>query len=191
MIAEGVFEGGPKRQRIELIDGELRPMSPIGPIHEVIVDALTEWSLTRLPPETVRVRIQNSIGIPELDSAPEPDVVWARRKDYRAGRPQPGDVLLLIEVSDSSLDFDRGEKASRYAAAGIEDYWVINIPDCRVEVFRQPESGAYRSHAVFTAPGEIRPLAFPQVTLPVASLFLTGQMPEVVDFGPRKKMCLH
>jgi Uma2 family endonuclease len=171
MIAEGVFEGGPNRRRIELIDGELRPMSPIGPIHEVIVDALNEWSLTRLPPEAVHVRIQNSIGIPELDSAPEPDVVWARRKDYRAGRPLPGDVLLVIEVSDSSLDFDRGHKANSYAAAGIEDYWVINIPDRCVEIFRQPIHGHYRSHEVFQAPAEVHPLAFPQVALAMAMLF--------------------
>ena len=171
MIAEGAFEGGPKRQRIELIDGELRPMSPIGPIHEDIVDALTDWSAENLPRQTARVRIQNSIGIPELDSAPHPDVVWVRRKSYRSGRPLPCDVLLVIEVSDSSLDYDRGDKANKYAAAGIEDYWVVNIPECCVEVFRKPESGSYRSREVFTVPNEIRPLAFPQVALPSAILF--------------------
>ncbi len=170
MIADGVFEGDP-RPRIELIDGELRAMSPIGPLHEVIVDALNEWSLTSLPRNTAHVRIQNSIGIPELDAAPQPDVVWARRKDYSAGRPLPGDVFLVIEVADSSLDFDRGNKANSYAAAGIADYWVANIPERCVEVFRQPKAGAFSSHEVFTAPQKIRPLAFPQVALAVAMLF--------------------
>src|SRR5882724_2509947 len=100
MITDGHFATGPKRHRIELIDGELRPMSPIGPIHERLVDILNEWSLTNLPREAAWVRIQNSIGIPELDSAPEPDVCWVRRRDYSTGRPLPADVLLVIEVSD-------------------------------------------------------------------------------------------
>jgi hypothetical protein len=65
----------------------------------------------------------------------------------------------------------RSRRANMYAAAGVEDYWVVNIPDCCVEEFRQPESDSFRGHGVVTAPSEIRPLAFPQVALPVAILF--------------------
>ena len=171
MIAEGCFAPNPKRQRIELIDGELRQMSPIGPAHEDVVDILAEWSLTHLPAETVRVRNQHSIGIPELESVPEPDIACVVKRSYAARRPQASDVFLIIEVSESSLGYDRGEKANLFAAAGIADYWVVNILDRCVEVFREPESSSYRSHEVFTAPSEIRPLAFPQVALPLAILF--------------------
>jgi Uma2 family endonuclease len=174
MIAEGYFAPGPKRHRIELIDGELRPMSPIGPIHERLVDILTEWSLTNLPREAAWVRIQNSIGVPELDSAPEPDVCWVRRRDYSAGRPVPADILLVIEVSDTSLAYDRGEKANLFAAAGVADYWVVNIPSRCLEVFRQPEANRFASRQVIRTPDEVRPLAFPQAVLPVELLFPAG-----------------
>jgi Uma2 family endonuclease len=171
MIAEGKFEGGLKRVRIELIEGELRDMSPIGPPHEEAVDVLNERSMINVRRETVRVRVQNSIGIPELDSAPEPDIAWVRRKTHSAGRPLASDIFLVIEVADSSLSYDRGEKANLFAAAEIADYWVVNIPDQCVEVFRRPESGRYGSHEVFKTPAEIRPLAFPEVALPVKLLF--------------------
>ena len=175
MITEGKFEGGMTRPRIELIDGELREMSPIGPLHEEAVDALTEWSITNLPRHTVRVRTQNSVGIPELGSAPQPDVAWVARKSYRSGRPLSNETLLIIEVADSSLDYDRAEKASIYAAAGISDYWVVNIPDRCVEVFRQPAAGRYSVHEVVRTPATIHPLAFPEIAFPLDYLFPAGK----------------
>ena len=72
MIAEGYFPLGPKRHRVELIDGELRQISPIGPLHEEIVDILNEWSMTNVPRKNVRVRIQNSIGVPAPEPLPNP-----------------------------------------------------------------------------------------------------------------------
>src|SRR3712207_4046342 len=89
MVQTGVFDN----RRIEFIQGELREMSPTGPDHEEVVDLLNEWSPDNRPPG-VRVRVQNSIGLPELESAPEPDVVWVRKRSYRSGRPLPSDVLL-------------------------------------------------------------------------------------------------
>ncbi|MBS0266129.1 MAG: Uma2 family endonuclease [Planctomycetes bacterium] len=172
MIAKGDFEGESVRPRLELIEGEILTMSPIGPSHENLVDLLTEWSLTNLPRDLVRVRIQNSIGIPSLDSAPQPDIAWVKRDDYSSGRPQPAAVLGIIEVADSSLDYDRGTKARLFATGGIVDYWVVNIPDRCVEVFRQPRDGEYRSHECFKPGDEIQPLAFPAVNFPVAPLFL-------------------
>src|SRR5579871_6363252 len=117
MIAEGKFEGGLNRPRIELIYGELRNMSPIGAPHEEIVDALMEWSVSNVSSRGVRVRIQNSVGIPAHDSAPQPDIAWVTKKSYRTARPDGSDVLLIIEVADSSLKYDLGEKAKLYAAA--------------------------------------------------------------------------
>lgn len=171
MIAEGKFEGGLNRPRIELIYGELRNMSPIGPPHEEIVDVLNQWSMTNVASRGVRVRIQNSIGIPALDSAPQPDIAWVKEKSYRSARPDGNDVLLIIEVADSSLKYDLGEKAKLYAAAGIAEYWVANIPDRCVEAFREPASGKYSTRDVHRGKDVVHPLAFPGVSLSVASLF--------------------
>jgi Uma2 family endonuclease len=101
-------------------------MSPIGPDHETAVDKLTEWSIESLPKKKVWVRGQHSVGVPELDSAPQPDIVRVARRDYRSGRPTADDVLLIVEVAESSLRFDQGEKAELYAAAGVKDYWLVN-----------------------------------------------------------------
>src|SRR5688572_24852343 len=110
MIARGVFDG-PNRKRIELIQGELRMMSPIGPSHEDAVDELMVWSVESVPLDQVRVRIQQSVGLPALASVPEPDVSWVRFRRYSKSRPDAADVLLLIEVARSSLKFDLGKKA--------------------------------------------------------------------------------
>jgi len=174
MVAAGAFEGGLARPRVELIDGELREMSPTHEPHADTVSILDEWSFESRPKDRVRVRVQSPICIPDRDSAPEPDVVWAVRKEYRTTHPRPDDILLLIEVAESSLAYDCGEKAEMYASAGIADYWVANIPDRRVEVFRQPQNGRYASHEAFEAPDEVHPLAFPEVAMSVAILFPTG-----------------
>ena len=123
------------------------------------------------PRDKVRIRIQNSIGLPKFASVPEPDVAWVRRQSYRRSRPMAKDVFLVIEVADSSLDYDRGEKAELFAAAGIKDYWVVNLIDRCVEVFRDPQRGRYRSLQTFEIGDELQPLAFPKITLSVASLF--------------------
>jgi Uma2 family endonuclease len=171
MIASGVFETGLLRQRIELIDGELREMSPIGPQHEDGVVVLTKWSVKNAPEELVSVRIQLSIGIPTLDSAPEPDVAWVKQRRYMRSRPKSSDVFLIIEVADSSLEYDRGEKAHLYAAAGIKDYWIVNVIEECVEVYREPKNGRYRQLETCRAPGRVRPLAFPKLALPLELLF--------------------
>jgi Uma2 family endonuclease len=170
MIAHGRFNRD-CRDRLELIYGEIRPMSPIGPPHESLVDRLTEWSFRSLPAGAVWVRVQNSIGIPILDSAPEPDLVWVRRKDYWNYRPLAEDVLLVIEVADTSLAYDQGVKAGLYASAGIKEYWVANVPARSIEVRRDPEGSSYRSLEILRSGQEARPLAFPEVALTVSQLF--------------------
>src|SRR3954463_6286017 len=141
MIRRGDFL--PREEHhVELIHGEISPMSPINPPHDDTVDELNEWSFESLPRGAARVRIQGSFGIPLLDSAPEPDVAWLRRKDYSTERPLPEDVLLVIEVADSSLARDRGLKAGLYAAAGIADYWIVDIAGRAIEVRRDPQGGS-------------------------------------------------
>ena len=132
MIQRGDFE--PREEHhVELIYGEISPMNPINPPHDDAVEELNEWSFEVLPPKAVRVRVQGAFGIPFLDSVPQPDLAWLRRNRYTKQRPTPEDVLLVIEVADSSLAKDRGLKARLYAEAGIADYWIVNLPGRSVE----------------------------------------------------------
>ena len=170
MIECGVFEQD-KQRRLEFIRGEIREMNPIGSLHEVVVDRLTEWSFENLPKGRAWVRVQNSIGLPSLESAPEPDLAWVARRDYSQGRPTADDVLLVVEVAESSLAYDCGEKAELYAAAGIADYWVVNLTERTVEVRREPANGRYRSLQTFVGDEEVRPLAEGQLALRPSTLF--------------------
>jgi Uma2 family endonuclease len=167
MIEQGIFDDRPLR-RLELIQGEIREMTPPSPPHEDAVDLLMYWSIDNTPRDRVRVRIQNSLGIPALDSVPEPDVAWMQARSYRQRRPEPGDVLLLIEVAESSLVYDRGEKADLCAMAGIPDYWIVNLIDLCIEVHRNPQGGKYGATETYQVGQSIRPLAFPEATLDVA-----------------------
>jgi len=173
MVESGVFEQG-KRRRLEFIRGEIREMTPIGSLHEDVVDRLTRWSTRNLSQDEVRVRVQNSIGLPEVESAPEPDLAWVVEADYSKGRPTASDVLLVMEVAETSLPYDCGEKADLYAAAGIKDYWVINLPDRSIEVRRDPGKGRYRSLQTYTGDDEVRPLAVPEITLRPSVLWPAG-----------------
>ena len=170
MIAAGVFDQR-QRRRLEFIHGEIRDMNPIGSRHEEIVDRLAAWSFAHVPEDKVRVRIQSSIGLPATHSAPEPDVVWVVQRDYSGGRPVAENVLLVIEVAESSLAVDTGEKADLYAAAGIPDYWVVDVAGERIEVRREPVSGRYQSVSTFSGGDDLRPLRMPEVSLRPASLW--------------------
>ena len=146
-------------------------MSPIGVRHDAVVQQLARWSISRLSEDVAGVRIQGSIGIAEFESVPQPDVAWLAPEDYWDKRPQPQDVYLIIEAAESSLAYDRGEKADLYAAAGITDYWIVNIPEQCVEVYRQPQKGRYRSLQTFRTGDAVNPLEFPDVVLEVEKLF--------------------
>jgi Uma2 family endonuclease len=164
IVATGVFEGS-SRRHIELIRGELREMNPIGPDHSEVLDRLTKWSFRHAPEDTIRVRVQNPLAFVDVDSEPEPDLVWAREKNYAGGHPTAADVLLVIEVAGSSLDRDRGEKADLYAEVGIQEYWIVNLVGHTIEVYRDPASGRYRSVRTFAANEIVQPLAMPEASL--------------------------
>ena len=122
IVAAGVFEA----RRLEFIRGEIREMSPKGNRHEDMVDQLDEWSHEALRGKGVRIRVQNSIRLPSLDTLPEPDLTWVIRHRYSRRKPGPEDIHLVIEVAETSLEYDLGDKAELYAAAGIRDYWVVD-----------------------------------------------------------------
>ncbi len=170
MIARGSFEPREKH-RVELIRGEILPKSPISPLHNDVVAKLNEWSICSLPRAEAKVWVQGSIGLPALASEPEPDVVWLKRRSYAKKLPLPKDVLLLIEVADTSLAKDRGVKGPLYAGAAIGEYWIVNLVDPSVEVYRDPEGSGYRSQRTFRRDQSVQSLAFPDLSLDVASLF--------------------
>ena len=158
-------------ERFELLSGEIRLMTLPKPPHNFLVDELNEWSFEVLTPGTVRIRVQSPVGIPELDSMVLPDVAWLKRIDYSIRHPLSEDVLLMIEVADSTLSKDRRRKGKIYASAGIADFWIVNVAKRRLEIRRDPQGGTYRTVLTLKPGEEARPLAFPDVSLPVSRLF--------------------
>jgi Uma2 family endonuclease len=159
LVALGTFAG----ERIELIDGALRHMSPIGPPHTSTVDLLNELLVLALVGRA-RVRVQGSFAASEL-SEPEPDFCILPREDYHAAHPTA--AHLIIEVADSSLGYDRVDKAKLYAASGVPEYWIVNLVERVVEVHREPDAGGYRQLTTVPKGARLRLLAFPDVELAV------------------------
>ena len=156
-----------KEERIELLDGEIIQMAPIGNRHMNSVDwvgHLMRESIGR----RAMVRVQGSI---QLDDAtmPEPDIAVIRWRSVNDIAPVlPSDVYLLVEVADSSLEFDLGEKLARYAAAGIPEVWVANLRAGELVVNTEPEGSAYAHVRVIPLGGTVSPQAFPDVELELA-----------------------
>ncbi|HEX8147424.1 MAG TPA: Uma2 family endonuclease [Pyrinomonadaceae bacterium] len=142
MVEVGILS---EDDRVELIDGEVFEMSPIREPRAASVDVLNEIVRDRLG-RSVIVRVQGPIQLGDF-SEPQPDVsILKRREDfYRGAHPRPEDVLLVIEVSDSTLVFDRKVKVPLYARAGIPEAWVVNLPEERVEVYSDPVGGEYQT----------------------------------------------
>lgn len=168
MVDRGAFNGlGPKK--IELIRGELRFISPAGPVHDDLIDFLNNWSVRNTTREICNVRIQAGIVCDE--NRPEPDVLWLRPKRYGSTRPTAADVLLLIEVSDSSLASDLREKTEIYAEAGVSEYWVVDVPNRRIHVMSDVKSNRYQSITLHTINDRIAPECHGQAVLEIADLF--------------------
>jgi len=157
--------------RVELIEGEIIDMSPIGDRHAACVDALDELVRGALG-RTVSVRAQGPITL-DARSEPQPDISILKRRDdfYRDGKPRPEDVLLLIEVSDSTLAYDRQVKVPLYARAGIPEVWIVNINDERVETFAGPSGGAYQTTATFSRGEEVQSRSLAALRLKVSEIF--------------------
>jgi len=165
----GWFEG----QRVQLVDGEVIIMSPQNFSHSVAVDRISRL-LDRAVGDRYWVRSQLPLAL-SGNSEPEPDisVVGRRREDYSN---HPTDAILVIEVSDSTLSFDRQQKMRDYARAGIPHYWIVNLTNRSVEVYAQPIAdveaggGSYASRAILMAEGTIEFPAPPHVRFSVSEL---------------------
>lgn len=160
----------PPDERTELIEGEVFVMPPIGPAHSAGGSRAERTFHERLGRRAI-IRSQYPIRLPH-DSEPQPDIVLARPdpEDYRASHPRPEDILLVIEISDSTLTNDRDMKLPLYARADIIETWLMNLPDDRIEVYRDPAPEGYRSITLVPRDGAVTPLAFPDVTIPCAEL---------------------
>lgn len=166
MAEAGVF---PEDARLELIDGEIVEMRSIGPRHAEVTSRLIDVFASLRGRATLRVQCPGRVGPYGM---PEPDFVLARpRPGGHADRhPQPADLLLLVEVAESSLPYDREEKGPLYARHGIAEYWIMNLVEACLEVHREPRDGVWTERRVLAAGEEIAPLAFPDRRVRVADL---------------------
>jgi Uma2 family endonuclease len=157
-------------ERIELVEGVVVQMSPQKERHMRALVRLTRW-LTRSLGDEYEVRPQGPLTL--ADSEPEPDVAVVRVSPGVSADAHPAHALLVIEVSDSSLSFDRTVKARVYARARIPEYWIVNLADRCVEVRRDPDpaEGRYRSVTTLKAEGALSAASLPCPAIPTASLF--------------------
>jgi len=168
MVEQGAFDRiGPKK--VELIHGELRFMNPAGPIHDDHIEYLTDWSVRNTTRKDCNVRVQS--GFVCDDNRPEPDILWLRPRRYGRTRPTTADVMLLIEVSDSSLSFDLREKADLYSESGVSEYWVVDVSNCRIHVMSEIIDGRYRRIEICVPPNRLAPTCKPDAHLNTSELF--------------------
>jgi Uma2 family endonuclease len=141
----------PPDARVELIEGEIIDMAPIGSRHAAAVNLLSERLIKTLS-GTSLVSIQAPVRL-DTRSEPQPDLAVLRlRPDrYSNSHPTAADVLLLIEISDATLRFDRETKASLYARHGVPELWIVDLNHRELHVFREPRHGEYRDRSTVTA----------------------------------------
>jgi Uma2 family endonuclease len=147
--------------RVELVNGELIEMTPIGPRHAAAVRRLDRLFTRRLDRLAV-ISVQNPVALGEY-SEPQPDlgILRPRADEYRTEHPAPRDIFLLVEVMDSSGDFDRGEKLQSYARASIQEVWLLDLAGELLEVHLQPAGTRYRSAAQFKRGQRVQIAALP------------------------------
>jgi Uma2 family endonuclease len=164
MIEAGILT---KDDRVELIKGEIIQMAAIGRRHAACVNRLAELFILRLG-QAVTVGVQNPVELND-NSEPQPDLALLRRRAdfYEAGHPQASDVLLLIEVADTTIESDREIKIPLYAASNIAEVWLVDINQRLMEVYREPSPNGYQ-HIQKLQPGQIIAIqAFPDLNFTV------------------------
>lgn len=157
--------------RVELIEGEIIEMTPIGSRHAATVARMHHLFSTRLGDRAV-VWSQNPLLLAAHQSEPEPDIMLlAPRTDfYAGGLPEPPDVRLLIEVADSSLAYDRRTKFPLYARAAMSEAWLVDIDSSQLEIHRGPSGAGYREIRMPAADDTFSPAAFPDLVLTLRDL---------------------
>jgi len=151
-------------QRVELLNGEIVPLSPIGYRHATAVRLLNNF-LARRARGRYEVDPQNPFNLDDR-SQPQPDLTLVDPAVSTQHRhPTPADLFLVIEVADSSVLYDRADKGPAYARSGIREYWLLNLEDNVLEIYRAPADGSYRETLLLRADDTAAPLAFPDLEL--------------------------
>ncbi|WP_374691683.1 Uma2 family endonuclease [Accumulibacter sp.] len=158
MAEAGVFG---HQDRVELIEGEVFDMAPIGSQHAYVVNQLARL-FTLAAGQDCLVSTQNPILLGDR-SEPQPDLALLKPGDYMARLPGPADVLLVVEIASSSIDYDRGVKLELYARHGIPEVWLLDLTGNELLVFRDPDGGTYRSSEAPRAGYPVRPLLLPGI----------------------------
>ena len=148
MIEVGILG---ENDRVELIYGEIIKMSAVHSPHSSRVKRISNFFFRNLPPLSANISVQDPITLPSVDSEPEPDIVIANYREdfYLENHPTPSDIHLVIEVSHSTLKYDRVVKTSLYAKADIPLYWIVNVEEEQIEVYSKPKNGEYSTKQVF------------------------------------------
>jgi len=169
MLEAGILTAG---DRVELLDGHIIEMVPQEPPH-ASTTSIVGNDFVVLFAGKAWVRQQLPITIAP-DSEPEPDIAVVKHdpQRYRHRHPIPGDVYLLVEVADSTLNYDRDRKATVYAQANISEYWVIDVKQQQLLIFRKPQGDTYQVKQVLRAGDAIAPVAFPDVVVELSNLLV-------------------
>ena len=164
MAEEGILS---ERERVELIDGEVLVMSPIGSRHAACVTRANQ-ELVRGAGGSALVRPGNPVRLDAFNE-PQPDFTLVRpRADlYESSHPGPSDVILVVEISDSSLEYDRGVKAALYARWGLVEYWVADLNAQRLWIYSSPDNGTYRTVEERRRGDKVAPRLLPACLIPV------------------------
>lgn len=172
LVQQGFFGD----ERVELIDGEIVCMAPTGPEHSTSNDRVSSKLILLLADKPYYVRVQNPLALGGHEPVPDVAVVPGSPDDYRQAHPPT--ALLVIEIADTSLEYDRTVKMSLYASAGIPEYWIVNLVERRLEVYREPCSPApetpfnavYKSLRLYHPEESLTPLFVPEVSVKVEEL---------------------
>jgi hypothetical protein len=162
----GIFH---EDDRVELLDGDIVIMAPIGTRHMKAVRRLNNVMARKYGGRCL-IDAQNPLMI-DGHSVPQPDILLLRQSaDTRDSAPIPEDVLLLIEVADSSLSYDMRDKRTAYARTGVAEYWLLDLTRNQLHVFRDPDGQEYRSEQIVSEDGSVAPAAFPDISVTLSEI---------------------
>lgn len=164
-------QGWDEDTRVELLDGELVWMSPVNDPHVGCVNCLTRLFVRRVADDLALVSVQNPVRLGAHDE-PLPDLALLRPRadDYRTAKAGPADILLLVEVADSTLRTDLGRKARIYASAGVPEYWVVDLRNQLVYVHRSPQGGSYLARTLARRGDQLQAHFAPAVSFAAAEI---------------------
>jgi Uma2 family endonuclease len=169
MVQAGVF---PEDDRIEMIEGQITAMSPIGSSHSGQVNRLNRLAAPRLGTQAI-LGIQNPIKLARSEPQPDLALLKTRGDDYAHSHPTAREVLLVVEVADTSAEYDRNVKIPLYGRSGIAEAWLIDLSAGVIEVYRQPNQSGYGEKRTYAPGDSLAPIALPDLVFTVTEILGT------------------